>query len=764
MSSWRDQILKEFTPRVSRLTLVADPDGLLLEEGILEGIRDRGFELIPFEDHIAFRYAYESKFRSRWDRGEQTDLVVVLRSQTSDLGFLPYDLLQAGRRLSFNLGDIFPNLSYPVLTALDRGDLDALYEAQRRHAPEQLGDNATKEFALRHVFEIAPEFIKQPADLLRVLLRRHYRGQRIPDILDKRLIQLLRQNDAFDGWPLEVIVPDREAFFAFLQERWPVFLDRMVVKGGQDVRKQDVRKPGIREPETKEDQKPYGLAIGGPIDLPFDHHDIRVYIDSLFLEGLLQPVPHEHAKDLSKTWLSTGIRIDTEEGRSRHLTKLIENIQAAIPPEDARYGEWLHFARGWAELVLLAHEQEGYGQEGYGQENNEDAIQGEAMQNLKRLHGQVDAVFTTWLSKRYAGLINLPPVPPVMLHHIPRFLARHMVSDHNACNPSNVSNASGTSDTSDTSYTNNADTASRAKMALLLVDGLSLDQWIIVRDALALRRPSLRFRESAVFAWIPSITSVSRQAAFAGRPPIFFPNSIQTTDKEQTLWTQFWAMQSWADQKFSQNEVVYARGLGDGSLDALEELLSHPKVKIAGIVIDKVDKIMHGMELGTAGMHNQVRQWAQQPYLDKLLDLLLDRSFRVFLTSDHGNIEAEGCGRPAEGAIADLRGERVRIYSDVALRNKMNDRFPATLEWQPVGLPDTFLALLAPGRRAFVREGERVVCHGGISVEELIVPFVQIERIKQKATSSGTGEQSLKDTAPHVRIEAPLVHAERQDT
>ena len=71
MSSWRDQILKEFTPKVARLTLVADPDGLLLEEGILEGIRERGFELIPVEDHIAFRYAYESRFRSCWDRGEQ---------------------------------------------------------------------------------------------------------------------------------------------------------------------------------------------------------------------------------------------------------------------------------------------------------------------------------------------------------------------------------------------------------------------------------------------------------------------------------------------------------------------------------------------------------------------------------------------------------------------------------------------------------------------------------------------------------------------
>ena len=65
--SWRATILREFTPQVARLTLVADPDGLLLEEGILKGIQERGFELIPFEDHVAFRFAYESRYRSRWD-------------------------------------------------------------------------------------------------------------------------------------------------------------------------------------------------------------------------------------------------------------------------------------------------------------------------------------------------------------------------------------------------------------------------------------------------------------------------------------------------------------------------------------------------------------------------------------------------------------------------------------------------------------------------------------------------------------------------
>jgi hypothetical protein len=665
MNSWRDQILREFTPKVARLTLVADPDGLLVEEGILEGIRERGFELIPFEDHIAFRYAYESKFRSRWDRGENTDLVVVLRSQASDLNGLPYDLLQAGRRLSFNLGDIFPKLSYPVVTALDRGDLDALFEAQKRHSPGQLGDNATKEFVLRHVFEIAPDLVKQPSDLLRVLLRRHYRGQRIPADLDERFIQILRQGNNFDDWPLETLVSDREAFFRFLQERWPIFLDHEAAKGTSGVH---------------ENRRPYGLSIQGPVDLPFDHHDIRVYIDNMFVEGLLHSVPHEHVGFLSKTWVRIGIRTAPIEDRSRRLGKLLDGLQTSIPAADAKHTDWFHFARGWAETILLSNDQI-------------EAIAESTGERIKSLQVQIDASFAAWLFKRYVGLINLPPVPPVMLHHIPRFLARQIGEDRSS------------------------------KVALIVVDGFAMDQWLVVRGALAAKKPSFRFREKSVFAWIPSLTTVSRQALFAGKAPIYFSNSIQTTDKEPALWAQFWA-----DSGLAPNEVVYIKGLGDGSLETVSEALSHPKARVVGLVVDKVDKIMHGMEMGTAGMHSQVGQWAKLPYLSTLLDLLLDCGFRVYLTSDHGNVEAVGCGRPSEGAIADQRGERVRVYPEAILRGEVKKRFPASLEWGTAGLPDDYLALLAPARQAFVQERQRTVSHGGISVEELIVPLVGIER------------------------------------
>jgi hypothetical protein len=188
-------------------------------------------------------------------------------------------------------------------------------------------------------------------------------------------------------------------------------------------------------------------------------------------------------------------------------------------------------------------------------------------------------------------------------------------------------------------------------------------------------------------------------------------------------------MQFWSDHGLSQTEVAYARGLSQGSdLPTVEARLAHPKVRVVGLVVDAVDKIMHGMTLGTAGMHNQVRQWAAEGFLARLLDLLFDHSYAVFLTSDHGNIECVGRGRPAEGAVADRRGERVRIYPNPALRAQVQARFPDALAWPALGLPENYFPLLAPGRSAFVQEGVRIVGHGSITLEELIVPFIRIER------------------------------------
>jgi hypothetical protein len=57
--TWRDPILAHFSrdiASVARMTVVADPDELLTEQGIVDGIRERGFEIVPFDDAAARRF------------------------------------------------------------------------------------------------------------------------------------------------------------------------------------------------------------------------------------------------------------------------------------------------------------------------------------------------------------------------------------------------------------------------------------------------------------------------------------------------------------------------------------------------------------------------------------------------------------------------------------------------------------------------------------------------------------------------------------
>ena len=265
MGNWRDSILSEFVPHVSKLTIVADPDSLLTEEKLSVELRTRGFDIIEFDDPIAFRYAYESKYRSIWDSGEHTDLVVILRFVGSKIDNLPFDLLKIGRRLFFSLGDIFPNFSYPVIECLDRMHLDELHSAQCRYMPDRMGDNASKDFILRHVFGIAAELITNDVELLRSLLRFHYGNIEIPEVLCERLLSVLKQNASLKEWNLDALFLSSEKFFAFLQERWPLYLKSL-----------NTENSSVREPDTN-----FDLKIHGPSAIPFGHQDIRIYIEPI---------------------------------------------------------------------------------------------------------------------------------------------------------------------------------------------------------------------------------------------------------------------------------------------------------------------------------------------------------------------------------------------------------------------------------------------------------------------------------------------------
>lgn len=635
MSSWRDSILRHFEPGVARLTLVSDPDALLTEEGVLTAIGDRGYDVVTYDDEMAFRHAYESDYRQAWDNGEAKALVVAVQTG-ENLDCVPYDVHSQSRHLSFALHDLFPQLTYPVIRKLDRALLDSLYEGYQKHDGGRLGERSTKEFVLRTCYSVVPELVRSPADLMRFLLHRHYGRTVLPEELDELLLRELSQQLTLQAFPLVDILPNRESFFRYVQEQWETYIEN-------------------------------GEAI-----IPFEHDEVRVYLDNLFAEGILLPVVTQ--QDVPE-WAQVGVagtRVSSEATRYR---RLLGRVETDMPAKDGSYRDWQCMSELWGELTALRWE-------------SDEALSAAERRHFEHIHHEVEARFSEWMLDRFGSLSQLSMYPtPVMVHHIAPYLAAQL---------------------------NEAD-----RVALVVLDGMAQDQWVIVRRQLQRQQATWQFDTTPVFSWVPTLTPVARQAIFAGVPPLRFADSLTTTSKDVTRWAEFWRQ-----HRLEGRQIHYA--LHRPARGSITDSYDLSAVRAFGVVVPDIDEMMHGQKLGTQDLHQSVRLWARQGHLTNLLRDLTDEGFATFLIADHGNLNAVGSGTIREGVLVETAGTRARVYRDESLLEEAASANENCIRWTGAGLPDDYHVLLADGLSAFTTMGESVVTHGGIALEEVVIPFVRL--------------------------------------
>jgi hypothetical protein len=270
-------------------------------------------------------------------------------------------------------------------------------------------------------------------------------------------------------------------------------------------------------------------------DVPFEHPDVRVLVDSMFLDGLLHPLAVQGAAVSIPEWAKVGIVQDPLALRNL-VAEGIKGILQSLPTLESSYRDWANLSRRFGEVLARFHAL--------------DTVRAEGLKAaIAELQATTDERLRQWVTKHYADLPSLPVAKgPVMVHHVPRFLSMRRG-------------------------------AGEAKIALLVFDGLAVDQWVQIREALAKRAPKLGFEESACFAWLPTLTSVSRQALFSGLKPREFADTIESTSPEPTQWSRFWQ-----DQGLRANEVMYRKGikrsdqlaeLGCGHFSAIDQGCGH---------------------------------------------------------------------------------------------------------------------------------------------------------------------------------------------
>jgi len=641
MNSWRDEIISTITPLDSPIIIASDPDGLLRDEIINKILRDRGYEILFYEDSITFRYLFETRYREQIKQNLLKLILVVDASENQLRDILPYDVLKKSRIIVLSLAKIFPKLNYPLISEINTTELERLYQAYKSYRGEKLGERATYQYVLRVVYQIDQESILNQEDLLQQILEQKNRKIEIPPkFLAYLKEQLSRKTLEIENY--EKLL-DEEKLYKFIQESW-----NNLVKGWNKQEKIDY--------------------------LIFTNPEIRPHIINSFLVNILKPVPVENVNYYPK-WMHLGLKDSKAQSITSKIEQLLGRLQTLLQSTNFDHRDWQQIASIWAETII-----------------NKIKLEDDVSENLKtritETQKSIDKQFTPWILENHKSLYSLRLRNPISINHVLYHFAKII---------------------------------NEKKVALLVIDGMSIDQYLTLRENIEKQKPGkYNFTFHAIYSALPTITSISRQALFSGMPPALFEESLLTTNREERVWVRYW--------KDRGINAVYKTGLMLQNVNEIVELQPLFAEKAIGIIINFLDKTMHGETLGTWGVHQAIMKWLKAGVFIDLLENLFNNGFEIYLTSDHGNTEAEGIGDLREGCLPISKGSRVRIYENKTFAEKALDRFPNAIITPKTDTGSNLYYLYAPDRKAFSVDRTLRVTHGGISIEEVIIPFVRIVR------------------------------------
>ena len=287
------------------------------------------------------------------------------------------------------------------------------------------------------------------------------------------------------------------------------------------------------------------------------------------------------------------------------------------------------------------------------------------------------------------------------------------------------------------------------KVVLVLMDCLRADQLKAMKGQLS---QVFHVEMDYYLSILPTATPYSRNAIFSG----YFPKELQSQYPD--LWTQMWENEKSMNQYEEQflKDLLKRKDLGSKSVNyqkiihfdegnkLVNRIGDYKGIDILVLVVNFVDilghsrsdsKILQEMVPDESAYRKAICAWMENAWLMDVLKQISSWGYTVFITSDHGSTQVN---KPVQikGDKDTSTGFRYKYGRNLNLPGKAGIRITDTESYL---LPDHGMNtdyIIAKGGHFFVypnkyhqfsKKYNNSFQHGGISMEEMIIPIASMK-------------------------------------
>jgi CheY-like chemotaxis protein len=289
----------------------------------------------------------------------------------------------------------------------------------------------------------------------------------------------------------------------------------------------------------------------------------------------------------------------------------------------------------------------------------------------------------------------------------------------------------------------------RKKVYFILIDCMRYDQWLKIEDLLA---PYYNVERECYYSILPTATPYSRNAIFAGA----FPADIQKRVPEQWLErSKDELSKNRFEQNFMQEQLARA-GLGgitskyikiyeiEEANEIRKQVESYRPIDLVAMVFNFLDILAHGRSQSEilqeiapdeSAFRSLMRSWFVHSALFEILQKISKHGATVIITTDHGSVLGARASlvhgnRDTSTNLRYKFGENINSdpRQTLLIRKPLEFKLPSESPSKNYVLAKENYYFVYPTKfHEYERQYLGTFQHGGISLEEMIIPGVTLK-------------------------------------